>query len=41
MLGLMGDVVSSPLNEETRRKETNAARARWIALKQKFAARGA
>jgi hypothetical protein len=41
LLGLMGDVITSSFNEETRRKETKAARERWIALKQKFAARGA
>ena len=39
LLRLMADVVTSPLNEEARRKETQVARERWIALKNQFAAR--
>lgn len=38
---MLGDVITSSLNEETRRKEAKAARERWIALKKAFAARGA
>lgn len=36
LLRLMGDVVTSPLNEEARRRETEVARQRWVALKSKY-----
>ena len=39
LLRLMRDVVTSSINEEARRRETQIARDRWIALKEKYAAR--
>ena len=41
LLQAIGDVVSSPFNEEARRQQTEIARAAWIKLRQKYAARDA
>ena len=39
LLRLTGDVVFSAANEEARRQQTEIARARWVALKKKYAER--